>query len=206
MVATSPPPHPVEPSATLTLSPQRRGPPWTWRPGPRPPHACSEHRAPAPSDPPSAHPTGLPRPQAPRPGGPRSAGARRPGSTGPPLAQPAGGPQIESQTRRRPPPLPPPPTPPGRSGRPYPAPAARGLGQPRTRPTAPLPHPSSRDHACPAPWWAGPGYASFDPGGGALQGDREGRVFCRPAPQDSGGGAACSLLGRQVGFQDTVVT
>lgn len=29
-----PPPPPVEPSATLTLSPQRRGPPWTWRPGP----------------------------------------------------------------------------------------------------------------------------------------------------------------------------
>lgn len=151
MVATSPPPHPVEPSATLTLSPQRRGPPWTWRPGPRPPHACSEHRAPAPSDPPSAHSTGLPRPQAPRPGGRRSAGARRPRSTGPPLVQPAVGPQIESQTPRRPPPLPPPPTPPGGSCRPYPAPGARGLGQPRTRPTAPLPHPSSRDRVCPAP-------------------------------------------------------
>lgn len=51
-----PPPPPVEPSATLTLSPQRRGPPWTWRPGPRPPPACSAHRAPAPSDPPSPPP------------------------------------------------------------------------------------------------------------------------------------------------------
>lgn len=51
-------------------------------PGPRPPHACS-----APSDPPSAHPTGLTQPWAPQPGGPTAAGARRPGCTGPPRVQ-----------------------------------------------------------------------------------------------------------------------
>lgn len=81
--AARPPPPPVEPSATLTLSPQRRGPPWTWRPGPRPPHACSAHSAPSERCPP--HP---PRAAAGASAwGTRSLCARRPGCTGPPRVQ-----------------------------------------------------------------------------------------------------------------------
>lgn len=83
-----------------------------------------------------------------------------------------------------------------------PPPRPHGLGQPRTQPAAPLPHPRSRDRACPASSWAGPRQALFDPGGGALGAMEKGRSSSQPAPQNSGGGAVFSLLGRQVGFQD----
>lgn len=167
----------MELKGTLTLSPQRRGPPWTWRPGTRLPHACSAHRAPAPSKPLSAHPTGLPQPPAPRPGEPKAAGARRPGRTGPPPVQHSIAPQTESPTLT---PAPAPASSPGASGRldPAPGPAAAVAANHRS---GPLHHFRTRPHvtrASPTPRRRGLGAASRNPGGGALR--RVGESQCSP--------------------------
>ncbi|XP_029082743.1 LOW QUALITY PROTEIN: major histocompatibility complex class I-related gene protein [Monodon monoceros] len=80
------------------------------------------------------------------------------------------------------------------------APGLLSLRQSRTPSAAPLPHPCSRDQTRPRPLSAGPGHLVTRPWRLGSGGGGGGRVFSRLAPQDSGGGAACSLAGKAVGF------
>lgn len=142
------------PRPTLTLSPQRRGPPWTWRPARQPEPSL---RSPAAS--PSAGVT-------------RSSGGRSPGNPtagGPALGQRRG----SNPTPSRPPRQPPPPAPPA------PSPAPRTLAA-TNQECVPQLHFRTLDHVTQIAQalgqrGAGLGLASLGPRGGAL-GSRGGRL------------------------------
>lgn len=148
----------------------------------------------------AAHPTRLARPPAPRPGGP---GASERASRGA-LARHGSGtwsaPQTESLTLLPGPAAAPSPGSSQRVRPPGSAPGLLSLRQSRTPSAAPLPHPCSRDQTRPRPLSAGHGHLVTRPWRRGSRGGGGGRVFSRLAPQDSGGGAACSLAGKAVGF------